>query len=411
MLESIEKKLVKKIEAAMAVPVKTDRLFSFNTFLLMVSKVYGLGVKIRTALYRTGVLRSKSLPCFVISIGNITVGGTGKTPMTLYVARLVKQLGYTAAVVSRGYKGGFEEKGGIVSTGKRIVATPEQAGDEPYMLASTLDIPVVVGKSRYKAAMTAVREFHPDVVILDDAFQHLAVKRDLNLLLLDGTSPFGNRALLPRGSLREPLSSVNRVDVVVFTRCSGPVTSASGPCDSGSDTSGGNSGQNDLNAAEKGHIRFDEAVKACLPGGTVEKWFRTSHVPSVCQVLDENGLVLNRKAQETFFSGGRRSGLLFSGIANNDDFKTGCETLGIAVAGSLEFTDHFWYTEATVKEISLAAKTFGADFVVTTHKDFVKLQDISFPLPVVVVTVDIRFDKWDEKQFETLVENRIKSWF
>lgn len=113
-------------------------LFSFRSFLFVVSKVYGGAVKLREKFYQKGVFQSKRLPCMVISVGNLTVGGTGKTPMTIYVANLVKDLGYRVAVISRGYKGSAEKKGGIVSDGQTLFTGPETAGDEPYMMAAIL---------------------------------------------------------------------------------------------------------------------------------------------------------------------------------------------------------------------------------------------------------------------------------
>lgn len=326
-VKRIEKKVVKRVEAAMAAPLGTSAVFSCTALLSLLSKLYGLAVTIRLSLYRLGILKSRTLPCFVLSIGNITAGGTGKTPMTLYAARLVKKLGYTAAVVSRGYKGAFEEKGGIVSTGKKIVATADQAGDEPYMLATTLNIPVVVGKNRYKAAMTAVEEFHPDVVILDDAFQHLAVKRDLNLLLLDCTSPFGNNALLPRGPLREPLSALNRSDAVVLTPCPGQDKAGAGEVRPG--PAKNHSGETDSGAFGNGSGRVFhyEGMKDQVGVRSSHNWFRTSHVPFVCRVVDENGLVLNREEQEVFFPGENGQGFSFQALPTTGILKPGVKPL------------------------------------------------------------------------------------
>ena len=124
-------------------------------------------------------------------------------------------------VVSRGYKGGAEEDGGIVSDGRKILLTSAAAGDEPYLLASRLlsvAVPVVVGRKRYDGGMLAVKHFKPDVIILDDAFQHLQLSRDIDLVLLDGRRPFGNRYLLPRGTLREPVSALSRGDIFILTR-------------------------------------------------------------------------------------------------------------------------------------------------------------------------------------------------
>jgi tetraacyldisaccharide 4'-kinase len=178
-----------------------------------VSTVYGAAQKIRATGHRHNLLQSKSLPCRVIAIGNITAGGTGKTPMTIYLARELQQSGKRVAVVSRGYKGAAEKGGGIVSDGQNVLMDAGRAGDEPLLIASRLKgIPVVVGKNRYEAGMLAIREFQPEIIVLDDAYQHLKLKRDINLVLLDHDRPFGNSHLLPRGILREPPDALARAD-------------------------------------------------------------------------------------------------------------------------------------------------------------------------------------------------------
>ena len=195
---------------------------SLEGCLYLFSRLYGAGVSLRHRLYGAGFLKAGSLPCRVISVGNLAVGGTGKTPMTIYVAGLLKGLGYRVVVISRGYQGRKEKSGGIVSDGQTIQMGPQDAGDEPYLMALKLEgVPVLVGKDRFRIGMMAVREFVPDVLVLDDGFQHLKVHRDLDLLLLDASRPFGNGHLLPRGVLREPIDRLNRGDAIVLTRSDG----------------------------------------------------------------------------------------------------------------------------------------------------------------------------------------------
>ncbi len=148
------------------------------------SALYGAAQKIRATGYRNNLLRSQKLPCTVISVGNITAGGTGKTPMTVYLAAQLQKAGIRAAVISRGYKGGAESSGGIVSDGSNLLMNAEQAGDEPFLMASRMrGIPVVVGKNRYEAGLVTVAKFQPDVIVLDDAFQHVGLKRDIDIVL------------------------------------------------------------------------------------------------------------------------------------------------------------------------------------------------------------------------------------
>ncbi len=204
--------------------------FALNLLLTLLSKAYGTGVRLRRNAYASGFLKQKKLPCTVISIGNLTTGGTGKTPMTIYVAEQVRRLGYRVAVLSRGYKGAAEKSGGIVSDGNAVLMDPLSAGDEPFLLAASLKgIPVLVGHDRYQSGMHAINRFQTEVVILDDAFQHLALFRDVNLLLLDSSLPFGNGHLLPRGSLREPVSALDFSDALIMTRSPRPFCSPAEP--------------------------------------------------------------------------------------------------------------------------------------------------------------------------------------
>ncbi|MDQ1330137.1 MAG: tetraacyldisaccharide 4-kinase, partial [Thermodesulfobacteriota bacterium] len=189
--------------------------------LLVLSFLYGIPVKAREVLYRKKIFKQKRLPCKVISIGNITVGGTGKTPMTVYLAEMLAGLGRKIVVISRGYRGRAEKNGGVVSNGREILMGPDESGDEPFMMAAMLNnIPVRVGQNRYNAGLLAIRNFNPDIILLDDGFQHRKLFRDIDLLLLDSRRPFGNSRLLPRVVLREPAVSIKRSDAFILTRTS-----------------------------------------------------------------------------------------------------------------------------------------------------------------------------------------------
>ncbi len=234
---------------------------------------YGAAQRLRATSYQHRVIPSRELPCKVISIGNITVGGTGKTPMTIYVATEIKRAGFNVVIVSRGYKGRAEKHGGIVSDGRRIYMDADQAGDEPYMIACRLnDIPVVVGKDRFAAGMLAIDKFQPDVIVLDDAFQHLKLKRDLDLVLLDHRRPFGNTHLLPRGVLREPVSSLARGAACILTRC--------------------------RSGAEEAALSSSAQIQMLVPGIPV---FTSSYVP-YWYVVREGGARIVRGGAGYFFS-------------------------------------------------------------------------------------------------------------
>src|SRR4030066_495268 len=192
------------------------------------SHIYRITGFIRMKLYETGLLRTKRLPCPVICVGNITTGGTGKTPAVIAIARLLQggqvsnlspQRSQRIAILTRGYKRKSKEPILAVNDGNEILCTPQDAGDEPYLIASALKgIPVIVGKDRYCSGQYAIERFGSNLFILDDGYQHIRLHRDLNILLIDATNPMGNGHLLPRGILREPLSAVARANGIIISR-------------------------------------------------------------------------------------------------------------------------------------------------------------------------------------------------
>jgi tetraacyldisaccharide 4'-kinase len=361
----------KSIEAVMTGKVHPP--LPVNMLLTFLSKAYEAGVRLRRYGYSSGFLKSGKLPCTVISIGNLTTGGTGKTPMTIYVAERVRQLGYRAAVISRGYKGAAEKSGGIVSDGNAILMDPDTAGDEPFLLAASLKgIPVLVGQNRYQSGMKAVNRFQTEVVILDDAFQHLALFRDLNLLLLDSTMPFGNGHLLPRGTLREPAAALCFGDALILTRSPRPFFGPAPPW-----------------------------AKACPV-------FRAIHEPFIaCKFSAGDNLAF--KASEPFsgdasFTGKRY--FAFSGIARNDEFFETLKKMGADVCGFQGFSDHHFYSDQDIQAIVKAAANAGATALAFTEKDLARLHD-RFQLPVESVVVGIRMSIDNAMAFDRLIQNRI----
>ena len=363
--------ILKKIESIMTSKRKAG-LISFESFLFMLSLSYGGAVKTRETFYKKGVLKSKKLPCIVISIGNITVGGTGKTPMTIYMAKLVKSLGYKVAIISRGYKGGAEKTGGIVSDGRKIFMGPDAAGDEPYLIAMKLkDFPVLVGEKRFETGMLAIRRFNPDILVLDDAFQHLQLKRDLNIVLLDTSCPFGNGHLLPRGILREPLYQLKRADAFVITRT-----------DRAESFSGISTVQKMIGKQpmfQCMHV-FDNLSK-------IDKEYKIKHY--------ELGLLRHRKI------------VAFCGIARNEDFRKLIYALECDVADFLMFPDHHFYLDRDLNMILRSAQKAGADCLLTTEKDYVKIAHRRvWPFELFALGIKISFGH-EETFFNTFIENRL----
>lgn len=370
------KQLTLRIEDIISRPIAETGLFSLETLLLMLSRLYGMAVKVRHLLCRSRLLPPKKLPCFVISIGNITVGGTGKTPMTIHVADSIRQMGYKVAVISRGYRGTFEKSGGLVCDGQKIHCTPDASGDEPYLIAQTLSIPVLAGKNRYALALRAVREFGTQVIVLDDAFQHIALERDLDLVLLDAGAPFGNGALLPRGRLREPPASLRRCDAVILTR-------------------------RDSQKHNRSLILDHAAGKPIL---------ETTHAPCISKLPPRFGQVSGKTSRQHFQTRYHdQKAFLFSGIANNPHFRKTCEYMGMRIADHLEFQDHYWYKAEDIQLILKRFKETDADVIATTRKDHVKIADrFTIPVPFVVVDVEIRFMADHDLQLATLIEKKLK---
>ena len=177
--------------------------------LKLLSWVYALVIRLRVWLYQKGWLAQKRVSCHIVSIGNITTGGTGKTPITLYLAEEWQKRGHKVGIVSRGYRRKNKVPLLLVTDGIKICASPDVVGDEPYLMAQRLsDIPIMVCADRFEGCETLIRRFGLEVILLDDAFQHLKMYRDQNILIIDATNPFGNGHLLPRGPLREPLSAI-----------------------------------------------------------------------------------------------------------------------------------------------------------------------------------------------------------
>jgi tetraacyldisaccharide 4'-kinase len=327
-----------------------------------VAAVYGAVGRLRAALYRRGILRPRKLPCPVIAVGNLTVGGTGKTPMAIHVAGLLQQMGYRVAVISRGYRGLAEKAGGVVSDGADVLMTAAEAGDEPYLMAVQLPgVPVIVGRNRYQAGCRALAAFGVDILVLDDAYQHLQLARDLNLLLLDQAAPFGNGQMVPLGLLREPLAALARADAVIFTRA-GP---AGAPAPS----------QPPLPGLRAGAALFRCDHRPYLSGivAAGRRELAAAHCPAAAGL---QGLPT----------------VAFSGIARNDDFLRTLAGLGVNITASLAYPDHHPYSAKDFDQIRRVARETGARQLATTHKDFVRIQTrCDWPLPLAVVGVKIDF--------------------
>jgi tetraacyldisaccharide 4'-kinase len=369
----------KKIQEIMTGGRESGSLF-LTLFLFAISIGYGWIVRLRETLYKKGLLQSKRLPCTVISIGNLTVGGSGKTPMTIYVAEFIRHLGYGVAIISRGYKGQAEKVGGVVCDGRKICMGPYTAGDEPFMVAQRLKtVPVIVGQNRFKAGRLAIQEFKPDVLLLDDAFQHLKLHRDIDLVLLDSKDPLGNTYLFPRGTLRESASALSRGDAVILTR-----SDIEKPASLGQ-------------------------IKKHFPRKPI---FHSFHTPYVYKIVTGNRsqsrdrLTISSKYDFDIFKNKRV--FAFSGIASNDDFRRTIESFQCKLENFSGFPDHHQYSDKELDKIIKSATDLSAEFIFTTEKDYVRIaHKIKWPMDLVIIGIEICFRE-NDIAFKSFIKRRLQ---
>jgi tetraacyldisaccharide 4'-kinase len=307
----------------------------------------------REWLYGHGVLRSRSLPCPVVSIGNLTVGGTGKTPAVELAAQTLAELGRRVAIVSRGYR---RRSSGIqvVADTASVRLDPSDAGDEPFLLARRLPgVAVVVGANRYEAARLAVERFGVTAIVLDDGFQHRTLDKDVEIVMVRARHPWGNGQLLPHGPLRESLGALARAALVVAAGAE--------------------------HADDLDDVR--QAVARYAPGVPV---VGARYVPVEC--WEASRLRPHRPDDLA----GRRL-VAFAGLASPEGFSLTLRALGVDVAHFQTFVDHHWYSADDLAALDARAAALGAEGLVTTEKDWVRLRDVRHPRrPIHVVSVRLQ---------------------
>ena len=354
--------------------VVSDRLHGLGPNLLRfvlkaLSRVYSFIMNVRLALFEHRILRSKTLGCQVISIGNLTVGGTGKTPVVEVFARALQQNGRKVAILSRGYKKAeapiseklvnrltfrapAQEPPRVVSDGNRLLLDSEMGGDEPYMLASNLpNVCVIVDKDRVKSGRYAIQKLGCDTLILDDGFQYLKLKHRVDIVLVDRTNPFDNGYVLPRGLLRESVRHLSRATFIFITKSAGD-------------------GSPELR--RQIHALNDQAEIA-----------ECRHTPRHFQD------VFTGARQPLDFLRGKKIAAL-SGIASPRGFEESLERLGGELVHRKRFADHHRYTQQEILDAINAARDRGAEAIVTTEKDAVRLPLLERrDLPVYFLRVEI----------------------
>ena len=297
--------------------------------------IYYIITSFRNKLYDLGILKARSIEGVKITcIGNITVGGTGKTPAVQYFTKKYSNAGKNVAIVSRGYRGKRKNDPLVVSDGEKIFTTAKESGDEPFLHALNCKVPIIVGKNRYKACKLAVEEFGVDTIILDDGFQHRKLNRNRDIVLIDATNPFGGGALLPKGTLREDIKGLNRAKEFIITK-SDLVSSS------------------ELKNIKKQLMAYDKNISIA------------KH--SVVSLSDING-----NLKPLFWVKGQRV-LLFSGLANPLNFEKTVISLDPKATERVDFMDHYSFKKEDLIKIKRRAEDMKADLIITTEKDLVKL--------------------------------------
>jgi tetraacyldisaccharide 4'-kinase len=328
--------------------------------LYLFSLPYGMGTRLRSLLFDVGLFQAKRLPCPVICVGNLTAGGTGKTPLVMWLAGVLAEKGLPVAILTRGY-GGKKASASLLSDGKSILLSQEESGDEPYLMAQHLrETPILVGRDRFRNGQLALAQFGIHGLVLDDGFQHRSLRRDLDIVLIDASLGFGDGHLLPRGILREPLGHLRRAHLFLLTKVED--REACKPLETQ---------LHDLHPVPIFHSHF-EPVAFIGPQG------------------EAKGLQA--------FQGKRVIAL--SGIGNPGYFSSQLNKRGITVTGEIIYPDHHVYTPRDVTSFGRRIKE--ADAIVTTEKDMVKLKNLDLSrLPVWALR--IRFQIWEEEEFLKLV--------
>ncbi|MGA0133458.1 MAG: tetraacyldisaccharide 4'-kinase [Opitutales bacterium] len=345
-------------------------------FLRVLSWVFGLLVRLRLWLYRHRLFRDTPLGCKVVVVGNLTAGGTGKTPVVHKMAQVLARRGRRVAILSRGYKGasdsmlkrfwrwmshGSRPEPLVVSDGVRVLADPDEAGDEPFMLARNLlpdGVVVIVDRDRVEAGRFALRRFGVDTILLDDGLQYLPLRGQINLLLVDSRDPFGNGAMLPRGILREPVSNLSRASYVFITKSDGPPDPA-----------------------------LVEVIRRHNPQAEIVS---CAHRPSSLVSVDDG------KETPLGWLRGRKVSA-FSGIATPERFEETLVSLGADIVANRRFLDHHAFTDEDLDEVLEQSLSSGAEAIVTTEKDAVRLQARFRPaMPLLFIRLEIEILGSDE---------------
>lgn len=344
---------------------KEDKGGIIFLFLRLLSILYLTGYIIRKSLYGLGLIKPKNLSAKVISVGNITAGGSGKTPFVLYLAKKLQEKGTNFAILTRGYKRLSKDTFELKKTDS-FGTKWEQVGDEPFLLSNHLPgVTMIVDQDRFHSGKIAQDKYKADFLLLDDGFQHWRLNRDLDIVMIDASIDLEEEKLLPAGRLRESLSSLKRANLFILTRVD--------------------------------QSEYKDKMKKLL-----QKYNSQSPiVESILQISSIQNWKDKTEIELSQYKG--KKGLSFCGIGNPFSFERTLKSLGLEILNAFFFLDHYIYTRKDLLSLQAEARKSGAEYLITTEKDSIRLPDTGeLTTPLLVVNVELKIISGEEKLWEVL---------
>jgi len=329
------------------------------------SFLYRLVTTLRNYLYNTNIFNINKLPCKIISVGNITTGGSGKTPTVEFLALYLQSIGKNVGIISRGY-GRSSKHVKLVTDGIDKPTSWEQYGDEAFLLSQNLNsIPIVVGESKYEAGLKITSEFYLDVIIIDDGFQHRSLHRDLDIVLINSKDNQKTHKLLPLGNLREQISGLERADLIIYTK-----------------------------------TNLHNNI------GYLNRLLKDVDIEKINSMLETKSMLIGKDKQEIHKGDLKSKNIyLLSAIGDNRGFKKTVEKISANIVGHSKFLDHYTFKTSDLKKVQSDAKKLSADYIITTEKDLVKIPDVNLEIPIYALKTEIHFSPTNK------LEDKINSLF
>lgn len=342
--------------------------FFIKIILFLLSILYSLFFKIRNTFYSAGLFKTNKLLVPVISVGNITLGGTGKTPFIIWLAEYLKKERYKTGILTRGY-GRKNKNETIVLLKNNEILDYNITGDEPQLIKNNIDpdIPIIIGSNRAKSGLLLIDEFGTKIILLDDGFQHLSLKRDLNIVVIDALNPFGNFNVFPAGILRENIGNLKRADIFLITKV------------------------DLISTTEKNKI-IEFIKKTVYNAVILEGIFQADKFISV---------KTKKEYAPEYVS--KSKCIAFSGIGNPDSFRKTLKNINISLLDYIIFPDHYPFMEKDMSDIFKRKIQFNSDIILTTEKDSTRLYNIKLKDDILFLSIKLKIIAGEE-----LLKERIK---